>query len=301
MALSLRFLPTRRGPADAPASAPRFVQRVVAIAFVTVVGVLAAISAVLVLETRAVVERGVTSDLAAAQRQLAASQRDRQRDALLRASLISSSPTLNTVVESYQEQRAFGTEAIARRELGTLQQEIGRIAPLLRSDALALVGLDGRVIVSAGSNAGSWRPGTSVLGVADIQAIASDQVIEAGGETYRATIAPVAAVDGVHLAYLVEARRLDARYAAELAGEARSEIAILVDDRLVARTRPVRRLPALSDQLRQRISRRAPAPFRQAASVTATCSCSASVRPPSTPSRPLPRRVTAPPRPPCRG
>ena len=127
-------------------------RRVVAIAFVTVVGLLAAISAVLVLETRAVVERGITSDLAAAQRQLAASQRDRQREALLRASLISSSPTLKTVLESYQEQRAFGVDEVARRELGVLQQEVARIAPLLRSDVLAIVGLDGRVIASAGPN-----------------------------------------------------------------------------------------------------------------------------------------------------
>jgi putative nucleotidyltransferase with HDIG domain len=252
MALSLRFLPARRAAADAPPPAPRFVRRVVAIAFVTVVGLLAAISAVLVLETRAVVERGITSDLAAAQRQLAASQRDRQREALLRASLISSSPTLKTVVEAYQEQRAFGVDELARRELATLQQEVVRIAPLLRSDALAIVGLDGRVIVSASTTADGWLPGTSVLGVVDSLTIESDQVIEALGRAYRATIAPVTAADGVHLAYLVEARRLDARYAAELAGEARSEIAILVDDRLVARTGDGPALAALGERLRVR-------------------------------------------------
>jgi putative nucleotidyltransferase with HDIG domain len=250
MALSSRFLPARRYAADAPA--PRFVQRVVAIAFATVVGLLAAISAVLVLETRAVVERGITSDLTAAQRQLAGSQRDRQREALLRASLISSSPTLKTVLESYQEERSFGADDIARRELDRLQQEVLRIAPLLRSDVLAIVGPEGRVIVSAGPAADSWRPGTAVLGVVDVQAIESDQVIETGALTYRATIAPVAAADGVTLAYLVEARRLDWRYAGELAGQARSDIAILIGDRLIARTADGPALSALSDGLARR-------------------------------------------------
>jgi putative nucleotidyltransferase with HDIG domain len=250
MALSPRFLPARCPAADAPA--PRFVQRVVAIAFATVVGLLATISAVLVLETRAVVERGITADLTAAQRQLAGSQRDRQREALLRASLISSSPTLKTVLQSYQEERSFGLDAIARRELSTLQQEVLRIAPLLRSDVLAVVGLEGRVIVSAGPGAANWRPGTAVLGVTDIQAIESDQVIETGAVPYRATIAPVAAADGVSLAYLVEARRLDWQYAGELAGEARSDIAILIHDRLIARTASGPAVSALSDQLRRR-------------------------------------------------
>ena len=117
----------------------------------------------MVLETRAVVERGIASDLTAAQRQLAASQRDRQRDALLRASLISSSPTVKTVLESYQEQRDFGVDAVARHELDALQLEIERIAALLRSDGLAVVGLDGRVVVSAGRARRAGRPGPALL------------------------------------------------------------------------------------------------------------------------------------------
>ena len=78
MSLATRLRRGWREPAGAsPPPAPRFVVRVVVIAFVTVVGVLAAISAVLVLETRAVVER-IASNLTAAQAQLAASQRDRR-------------------------------------------------------------------------------------------------------------------------------------------------------------------------------------------------------------------------------
>ncbi len=245
------FRRRRVPPAGAPAPAPRFVVRVVAISFVTVVGVLAAISAVLILETRAVVERGIAGDLSAAQRQLAASQRDRQRDALLRASLISSSPTLKTVLESYQEQRSFGVDAVARQELDALQRELDRIAALLRSDGLAIVGRDGRVVASAGPNAPGWPAGTELLHI-DAEAIDSDQVIRVAGSPYRATIAPITAADGLRLASLVEARRLDVRYAAELAGEARSEIAVLVDERLVASTSTGPALATLAAHLRRR-------------------------------------------------
>ena len=226
LATRLRQLLARATPPGSPSPAPRFVVRVVVISFATVVGVLGAISVVMVLETRAVVERGIASNLTAAQTQLAASQRDRRRDALLRASLISSSPTVKTVLESYQEQRDFGVDAVAQHELDALRLEIERIAALLRSDGLAVVGLDGRVVVSAGPSAPGWPAGTVLLRIADVETVDSDQVIYAGGAPYRATVAPIAAADGVRLAFLVEARRLDARYAAELAGEARSEIAV---------------------------------------------------------------------------
>ncbi len=226
--------------------------RVVAIAFATVVGVLAAVSAVLMLETRAVVERGIAADLAAAQRQLAASQHERQRDALLRASLISSSPSLKAVLESYQEEQAFGVDAVARQELDVLQREVLRIAGLLRSDGLAIVGRDGRVVVSAGPSVPGWPAGTELLRVADAETIDSDQVIRVAGQPYRATVAPIAAADGLRLAYLVEARRLDANYAAALAGEARSEIAVLVDGQLVASTSTGPALATLAARLRRR-------------------------------------------------
>ena len=252
LATRLRQRLARATPPGSPSPAPRFVVRVVVISFATVVGVLGAISVVMVLETRAVVERGIASNLTAAQTQLAASQRGRGRDALLRATLISSRPTVKTVLESYQEQRDFGVDAVAQHELDALRLEIERVAQMLDSDSLAVVGLDGRVVVSAGPSASGWRAGTVVLHIADVETVDSDQVIYAGGAPYRATVAPIAAADAVHLAFLVEARRLDPRYAAELAGEARSEIIVLLDDRLVASTSTGPALATLAAHLRRR-------------------------------------------------
>ena len=68
LATRLRQRLARATPPGSPSPAPRFVVRVVVISFATVVGVLGAISVVMVLETRAVVERGIASNLTAAQR-----------------------------------------------------------------------------------------------------------------------------------------------------------------------------------------------------------------------------------------
>ena len=56
----------------------------------------------------------------------------------------------------------------------------------------------------------------------------------------------------MRLAFLVDARRLDSRYAADLAGEARSGIAVLVDDRPIASTSTGPALATLAAHLRRR-------------------------------------------------
>jgi putative nucleotidyltransferase with HDIG domain len=226
--------------------APRFVVRVLAASFLTVVAVLGAVSTVLVIHTRAVVERGITDDLEAAQRQLASSERDRQQDAVLRATLISINRTLRRVLESYQEERAFGVDPVAARlRLETVQREIDPVARLLRSDLMAVVGLDGRVIASAGPRATDWPAGILMLRPAELDAVASESIVRSRGEVFRATVAPIA-LDGMRLGHLVEARVLDAQYAAELAGAARSDVAVIVEGRLIASTAPATAQQALT-------------------------------------------------------
>ena len=105
MARALSIGKLRPAPGVRPARrraphAPRFVVRVLAASFLTVVVVLVAVLTVLGLQTRDVVERNIADDLDAAQRQLAASERDRQQDAVLRATLISINRTLKRVLEA---------------------------------------------------------------------------------------------------------------------------------------------------------------------------------------------------------
>ncbi|HWJ57383.1 MAG TPA: hypothetical protein VNR90_14190, partial [Vicinamibacterales bacterium] len=65
LASRLRTRLARLLPHGSPSAAPRFVVRVVVISFATVAGVLGAMSMVMVLEMRAIVERGIAGDLAA--------------------------------------------------------------------------------------------------------------------------------------------------------------------------------------------------------------------------------------------
>ena len=232
-----------------PPHAPRFVVRVLAASFLTVVAVLAAVSSVLVFQTSAVVERGIIDDLEAGQRQLAASQRDRQRDAVLRASLISTNHTLRSVLQAYAAERAFGRDATARARLDTLQREIDPVARLLRSDVVAIVGRDGRVIASAGERAAFWPAGLAMLESEDLDAGDRGFIVRSGEASFRATVAPIAAADGAQLGHLVEARVLDAQYAVELAGAARADIAVMMDGALLVTTAPPLAQAGLATQL----------------------------------------------------
>ena len=243
--------PARRvwtvGRASLPS--PRFVARVLAASFLTVVAVLVAVSTMLALQTRAVVDQGITEDLEAGQRQLAAAERDRQQDAVLRATLIAISRTLKRVLESYQEERTFGSDAgMARLRQESLQREIEPMARLVRSDVMAVVGLDGRVIASAGPRAWDWPSGLRMIRPAEIDDVASETIVRSQAVHYRATVAPIA-LDGLRLGHLVEARMLDDQYAAELAGATRSDVAVIVDGRLIACTVP----PVARDALAARL------------------------------------------------
>jgi putative nucleotidyltransferase with HDIG domain len=221
-----------------PLPAPRFVARVLATSFLTVVAVLVAVSTLLVLQTRAMVDRGITEDLERAQRQLAAAERDRQQDAVLRATLVAISRTLKRALESYQEERTFGGDTgVARLWQESLQREIEPMARLVRSDVMAVVGPDGRVIASAGPRAWDWPAGLRMIRPAEIDDVASETLVRSQAVAYRATVAPIA-LDGLRLGHLVEARMLDDQYAAELAGATRSDVAVIVDGRLVACTVP---------------------------------------------------------------
>jgi putative nucleotidyltransferase with HDIG domain len=235
---------------DAP-PAPRFVVRVLATSFLTVVAVLAAVSTLLVLQTRAMVDRGIAEDLVAAQRQLAAAERDRQQDAVLRATLIAISRALERGLESYQEERRFGGDAGAARLLQErLQREIDPMARLVRTDVMAVVGLDGRVIATAGPRAWDWPAGLRMVRPAELDEIAGETIVRSQSVANRATVAPMAR-DGLRLGHLVEARVLDDQYAAELAGATRSDVAVLVDGRLLACTVPLVARDGLAARLSQ--------------------------------------------------
>jgi putative nucleotidyltransferase with HDIG domain len=225
------------GPAVPPRRrAPRFVSRVLATSFPSVLAVFAAISTVLVMQTRAVVERGATDDLAAAQRQLAGAERERHQDAVLRATLIGLNQELKRGLEAYQNERAFGAdEAAAREYLDLLRRQIEPVSHLLRSDVMAITGWDGRVVASAGARAADWPAGTPIVTGEEIAAGATETIVRGAGTVFWTTVAPIV-LRGERVGHLVEGHAIDAKYAAGLADGTRSDVVVLVDGRVAAAT-----------------------------------------------------------------
>ena len=90
--------------APAAARSPRFVVRVLAASFATVVVVLAAVFTVLMLHTRTLVRRSVVDNLEAGQRLLALFERERQHEAALQATVLTESPPLKAALDTYQSE-----------------------------------------------------------------------------------------------------------------------------------------------------------------------------------------------------
>jgi len=239
---------SRRG-AGVRQRSPRFVARVLAASFVSVFSVLAAMTTVLLVQTRGFVERGATDDLAAAQRQLAAADRERHQDAVLRATLIAVNQDLKQALEAYQDGRAFGAdEAETRAQLATLRRKIQPVAGVLRADVMAIVGWDGRVIASAGARAAAWPAGMQALDPALLDAGATEALVPSAAGPFAATVTPIS-VDGMRVGHLVEGRRLDAAYAASLAGDTASHVIVLRDGRPLAARAPADVVGALTGPL----------------------------------------------------
>jgi len=239
---------SRRG-AGVRQRSPRFVARVLAASFVSVFSVLAAMTTVLLVQTRGFVERGATDDLAAAQRQLAAADRERHQDAVLRATLIAVNQDLKQALEAYQDGRAFGAdEAETRAQLATLRRKIQPVAGVLRADVMAIVGWDGRVIASAGARAAAWPAGMPALDPALLDAGATEALVPSAAGPFAATVTPIS-VDGMRVGHLVEGRRLDAAYAASLAGDTASHVIVLRDGRPLAARAPAGVVGALTGPL----------------------------------------------------
>jgi putative nucleotidyltransferase with HDIG domain len=229
---------------------PRFVVRVLAASFVSVLAVLAAMSAALLLQARALAERDTVDDLAAAHRQLAATDQARHRDSVLRAELIGLDAMMHQALLTFQNGRAFGADpAVSRAQQRVLQWHIEPAARHLAADVIAIAGWDGRVIASAGVRADEWPEGAAILAPAAMAPAASDALAVSARGAFWATVAPIV-LDDMKVGYLVDARAVDQAYVDALAQDTRSDIVVLVDGRPLAASGAAGRQPAVADALR---------------------------------------------------
>ena len=221
--------------ASPAARSPRFVVRVLAASFATVVVVLAAVFTVLMLHTRTLVRRSVVDNLEAGQRLLALFERERQHEAALQATVLTESPPLKAALDTYQSESMLNDERGGTQASATVEHEVTKLAGLLQSDIVAVVGVDGRVIASAGPRAAAWRPRQDVRLGESAASAAFETVVTLGGQTFRTTVAPMQ-LGGSWIGDLIVGTGIDEHYAAQLSNVARTSVAVVADGRVIAST-----------------------------------------------------------------
>jgi putative nucleotidyltransferase with HDIG domain len=192
---------------------------------------------VLVLHTRDVVRGNVIENLENGQRLLAVFESQRQQETNLQASVLTESPTLKAALDTFfAERRMSPDEAYGEQARETVGREVAKLAGILNSDVVAVTEPSGTLLASAGGAAALWIPGRRVhLPRPAGGDVAFDQIVSLGTDRFRVTAAPIWLGD-TNVGLLVVGTRVDDAYAAQLAGVLRTNIAVLLDDGIVATT-----------------------------------------------------------------
>jgi putative nucleotidyltransferase with HDIG domain len=220
-------------PLAARRRAPRLVVKVVGFSFAVTACVLGAVFVMLTWQTRERLTRAVADSLEQSQRRFADLQARQRREHVLQAIALSENPTLKAALDTYNSERSAGTAA--ERLTPTIASELDKLQQLLGIDidALSVLDVKGVILASAGPMRSDWPAGEQLHEPIDSSGEPSEEVIRRGSTVFLATGVPMLLGDDV-IGALVLAEPLDDEYAQELAGEGSTEIAILIDGRVVA-------------------------------------------------------------------
>ena len=223
---------------------PRLVVRALAASFATVAIILIAVFTLISLDVRQRVRESVIYNLEAGQLAAATLQRERQKDLETTVSLLAENPTLKAALDTWQTERHAGPE-IQQELIATVQREADKIAARVGAHVLALLDIDGRVVVSAGPRAGAWPRGAP-LRPRGQEDTAEEFVANLPAGAFRVLGAPLRLSEAV-IGSIEIGRAIDDAYAVDLGRLARGHSAVIIDNRVVATTLP----QALAGELRQ--------------------------------------------------
>ena len=214
-----------------PSRAPRLVAKVLGFSFGVIVLVLAAVFLVLSWQARARLTGAVTANLELSQQRFGDAEARRQRDRLAQAAMLAESPTLKAAIDTFQsEGRAGGP---LDQLTGTVRGELAKVQQVTGVPALSVTDARGRVISTVGPLAVDWPAGLLVPPRTWSSAEPVEAVIRAGQRVYLTTVAPLVLGDDVVGEFLLAAP-LDDTYARDLAADANTEVAVLLDGVVVA-------------------------------------------------------------------
>ena len=213
------------------ARSPRLLVKVLCFAFAVIACVIVAVFVLFSWQTNARVTRNVVENMEASQLRFAGLDARLRREHTLQAMALAENPTLKAAVDTYYSERGNQHELGQLRS--TIETELTKLQQIMDVPSLSVTDVRGIVLASAGPNKGDWPPGARVTLRVEEDGAPVEAVVMRNDHAYAATAVPLVLGRDVVGEFFL-ASPLDDAYAANLAAEARAEIAILLDGRVIA-------------------------------------------------------------------
>ena len=213
------------------ARSPRLVVKVLCFAFGVIACVIVAVFVLFSVQTNARVTRSVVENMEASQLRFAGLDARLRREHTLQAMALAENPTLKAAVDTYYSER--GNEHELGQLRSTIETELTKLQQIMAVPALSVTDVRGTVLASAGPQKGDWPAGARVTLHVEEDGSPVETVVMRNHRAYAATAVPLVLGRDVVGEFFL-ASPLDDAYAMSLAEEARADIAILLDGRVIA-------------------------------------------------------------------
>ena len=218
------------------ARSPRLLVKVLCFAFAVIGCVIVAVFVLFSWQTNARLTRSVVENMESSQLRFAGIDARLRREHTLQAMALAENPTLKAAVDTYYAERGNGHELSQLQS--TIETELTKLQQIMAVPALSVTDVRGIVLASAGPRKGDWPAGARVRVQVEETGAPVETVILRNGNPYATTAVPLVLGRDVVGEFFL-ASPLDDAYAVDLAGEARADIAILLDGRVIASSTPV--------------------------------------------------------------
>jgi putative nucleotidyltransferase with HDIG domain len=216
---------------------PRLLVKVLGFAFGIITCVIGAVFVVFSWQTNARLTQAVVENMEASQLRFAGLNARLRRERTLQAMTLAENPTLKAAVDTYYAERGSGLDP--GQLLSTIQIELAKLQQIMAVPALSVTDVRGVILASAGPRKDDWPSGARVRLHVEDDGRPVDAVMSRHGRHYLATAVPLVIGRDVIGEFFL-ASPLDDAFAVELAREARADIAILLDGRVIAGSAPAR-------------------------------------------------------------
>jgi putative nucleotidyltransferase with HDIG domain len=216
---------------SAPKRSPRLLVKVLSFAFAVIACVIVAVFLLFSWQTNARLTRTVVENMEASQRRFASIDARLRREHTLQAIALAENPTLKAAVDTYYSER--GNEQELDQLRSTIETELAKLQQIMVVPAFSVTDVRGVVLASVGPDRKDRAPGSRVSLRVEENGAPVETVIVRNGNPYVATAVPLVIGRDVVGEFFLAAPLNDA-YALNLASEARADVAILLDGRVIA-------------------------------------------------------------------